>query len=409
MTTQSKHWNIQHTLYASYLGYITQAIVNNLAPLLFVTFQKEWDISLEKIALLISINFIIQIITDFVAAYYVDRIGYRPLIIVAHLLAFVGLVGLGVFPYLFDYLCSSPYAGLLFAILLYAIGGGLIEVLVSPIVEALPNGDQKAKAMSLLHSFYCWGHVLVVLGSTLFFITVGIQYWYLLTIFWSLLPLLNSILFAKVPIYQLGAHEDTIPLSQFVKTKLFWLFVLLMIFAGASEQAMSQWASFFAESGLQVSKTLGDLFGPCAFAILMGLSRLFYGKYGHRIPLKNFMLFSSFLCICSYILTVTASSPVISLVGCALTGLSVGVMWPGTFSLAAKTCPGGGTAMFAFFALAGDLGCAAGPSLVGALSGLTSLTFGLSIAIIFPLGMAIGLCFLRKKSVETSDTNYLHN
>lgn len=386
----------KHTQYACYIGYITQAIVNNLAPLLFLTFQKEFAISLDKISLLIFVNFAFQILVDFLAAKYVDRIGYRPCMIFAHIFAVVGLVGFGIFPSLLP----DPYLGLLLAILLNALGGGLLEVLVSPIVESLPN-DEKSSAMSLLHSFYCWGHMGVVILSTLFFTTIGISNWRLLTALWAIVPLFNAFFFAKVPLNTLEAQEEAAhDFSSFVRSKLFWIFIVLMICSGASEQAMSQWSSLFAESGLKVSKTMGDLLGPCAFACLMGTSRAFYGKFGARISLQKFIIGSGFLCICSYLLATLSPFPLLSLVGCALCGLSVGIMWPGTFSLACEHCPGMSTAAFAMFALAGDLGCASGPALTGYVSSLfgENLKAGLLAALIFPILMLLFIRMLPKKA-----------
>ncbi len=309
----------KHTLYASYLGYITQAIINNLGPLLFLTFQNSFDLSLVQISFLVSINFFIQMIVDLLAMKLVDRIGYRPCIVTAHILSAAGLIGMGCFPFLFP----DAYAGLLTAILLNAVGGGLIEVLISPIVEALP-GDEKASAMSLLHSFYCWGHVGVVLLSTLYFATIGMDFWYFLPILWSLIPLFNVFFFLRVPIRTLVREEEAVPLKHLLSDQLFWLFLLMMLCAGASEQGMSQWASLFAESGLKVSKTMGDLLGPCSFAAFMGLSRLLYGKFGSRINLRGFILCSSCLCILSYLLASLSANPMLALFGCALCGLAAG-------------------------------------------------------------------------------------
>lgn len=374
-----------------------QAVVNNLVPLLFLTFQKEFQLSLEQIGFLVTYNFSVQMITDVLAARYVEKIGYKVSIVAAHLLSAAGLLALPAFPELL----GNPYFGLLGAITFSAVGGGLIEVLVSPIVEALPLGEKSA-AMSLLHSFYCWGHVAVVLLSTLFFQMVGIEYWRYLTVLWAILPLANAVLYAKAPIRVLCKEEKSLPVKKLFSIKMFWLFVLLMICAGASEQAMSQWSSFFAESGLQVSKTLGDLLGPCMFAVLMGTSRVFYGKFGERIPLKKFIICSSLLCVCSYLLAVFAPHPVLALAGCGLCGLSVGIMWPGTFSLASAHCPQGGTAMFAFLAMGGDIGCASGPSVVGMISDRMgeNLKVGLLTAIVFPVVMLIMVQLLRENKQE---------
>lgn len=386
--------NYKHTRNACYLGYITQAIVNNLSPLLFVTFQSQFSISLEKIGTLISFNFAVQMIVDVISAKLVDKIGYRICSIAAHIFCTAGLVGMGILPFVF----SDPFLGLLLAIFINAVGGGLIEVLISPIVESLP-GDEKASAMSLLHSFYCWGHVSVVLLSTLFFVTVGIKRWYILTAVWALVPLFNTILFAKVPLNTSHMENAPMPLRRLFSMKLFWMFLILMVCSGASEQAMSQWASLFAETGLGVSKTVGDLLGPCLFAVLMGLSRAFYGKFGSKINLKNFIILSGLLCIGSYLIATLSPWPLVSLIGCGLCGLSVGIMWPGTFSLSCEYCPSSGTAMFALLALGGDIGCAAGPGLVGAISNAAgnSLKTGLLFAIIFPLLMLLVIMGLRRK------------
>lgn len=385
--------NYRHTIYASYIGYIAQAIVNNLAPLLFLTFQTEYRISIEKISLLITVNFGIQLLVDILAARYVDRIGYRAAIMAAHFFCAAGLIGLGLFPEVFP----DAYAGLALAVGMYAVGGGLIEVLISPIVEACPTED-KSGNMSLLHSFYCWGQVGVVALSTLFFQIVGIENWRVLTCLWALVPIFNFLYFSRVPINRLVEEGQAMPVKKMAGMKVFWIFAVMMICAGASEQAMSQWASAFAELGLGVNKTVGDLLGPCMFAVLMGCSRVFYGKFSSRINLVGFISGSAVLCVCSYLLAVFAPMPLLSLAGCALTGLSVGIMWPGTFSLAAERCPQGGTAMFAFFALAGDLGCSSGPGLVGLASGLFhgQLKMGLLSAIAFPVLLLAGVWAMKK-------------
>lgn len=380
----------RHTKYASYIGYITQAIINNLPPLLFIIFNKELEISIEQLGILISFNFGIQILTDLIAAKYVDRIGYRKAIVAAHVFSFIGLIGLGVFPVLFH----NRYAALLVAMGINAIGGGLIEVLISPIVEALP-GDEKASAMSLLHSFYCWGHVSVVILSTVFFNVAGMDHWNILPLIWAIIPLLNVFLFIKVPLCILVEEHERVPLRKIVKVRVFWVLFMLMICAGASEQAMSQWASLFAETGLGVSKNMGDLLGPCAFAVLMGISRTIYGIYGSKMNLMKTIAGSSILCVISYFIAVLATNPLLALAGCAMCGFSVGIMWPGVFSLSAKHYPQGGTSMFAILALAGDVGCSSGPGFVGIFSNITgSLKSGLGYATIFPLLLIISIYIL---------------
>ncbi len=385
--------NYRHTLRASYLGYITQAIVNNLAPLLFLTLQTTYHIPLEQITLLVTLNFGIQLLVDLVSAKFIDRIGYRIPIVAAHLCAGGGLIGLGVFPEWFP----SPFAGLLCAVVLYAIGGGLIEVLISPIVEACPT-ERKSAAMSLLHSFYCWGSVLVVLLSTLFFATVGISSWRMLTLLWALVPLLNAVYFLFVPLNKLVEDGEGMSLRELFHSRLFWIFALMMVCSGASELSMSQWASAFAESGLGVSKAIGDLAGPCLFAVLMGTARALHARYSERINLMRLLELSGLLCILSYLLAAFSPWPLLSLAGCALCGLSVGLLWPGTFSVASANCPKGGTAMFALLALAGDLGCSSGPTVVGMVSGLldNQLKWGLLAAGIFPILLLVTIRLCRR-------------
>lgn len=372
----------RHTQYASYLGYITQAIVNNLAPLLFLIFQETYQIPLEKITLLVTVNFCVQLAVDMISARFVDKIGYRPCIVAAHLFAAAGLAGLGLLPRLLP----DPYAGLLLAVVLYAIGGGLIEVLVSPIVEACPT-ENKASVMSLLHSFYCWGSVGVILLSTLFLGVFGKGSWPVLALVWAILPLANALWFTRVPIAHLTEEGESLPIRKLFTSRLFWIFAALMFAAGACELSMSQWASAFAESGLGVSKTVGDLAGPCFFAALMGLSRVIYAKLGDRLNLLNAQLLSGALCVGGYLLAALSTVPLAALLGCGLCGFSVGILWPSTFSVAARHLPAGGTAMFALLALFGDLGCSGGPTLVGMVSGAAggSLKTGLLFAVVFPV------------------------
>ncbi len=384
----------KHTVYACFIGYIVQAIINNFAPLLFLTFQSQYGISLDKIAFLTGMNFGVQLLVDFLAAKFVDQIGYRPCIIAAHIFSAVGLILLAILPGLLP----SAYAGLCIAVVIYALGGGLLEVLVSPIMEACP-GDEKAKAMSLLHSFYCWGHVGVVLLSSLFFAVFGVSNWKILAIIWAIVPILNGIFFARVPIGSLLEEgEEGYSIRQLATTGSFWIFMLLMACAGSCEQAVSQWTSAYAESGLGVSKTVGDLAGPLMFAVAMGSARLLYGKFGERIDLKKFMWMSGLLCLCSYLIIGFSSIPLLGFLGCALCGLSVGILWPGTFSLGTKSIPKGGTAMFAFFALSGDVGCSVGPTFVGNMAEVFDgqLNLGILAGIIFPILLLVGLTLERR-------------
>ncbi len=391
----------QKTIYACFLGYIVQAIVNNFVPLLFLTFESTYNIPLSKITLLITFNFGIQLLVDLLSAGFVDKIGYRVCAVAAHIFSALGLLGLSILPEILP----DAYIGLLISVTIYALGGGLLEVLVSPIVESCPSKN-KEKTMSLLHSFYCWGHVGVVLFSTLFFKIFGIDNWKILTCIWIIIPLANAFLFSRVPLAPLVKDGETgLSMPALFKNRIFWLLMLMMLCAGASEQAVSQWASTFAERGLGVGKTIGDLAGSMTFAILMGSARAFYGKFGDRINLDKFMIGSGVLCIASYLCISLSPSPFLSLVGCGICGLSVGIMWPGSFSKASAAIRNGGTAMFALLALAGDLGCSGGPSLVGYISSIASdnLKKGILAAIIFPFLLIVGILLLKKPKASAKN------
>lgn len=382
------------TIRACFAGYVVQAVVNNFVPLLFLTFQSQYGIPLSQVTLLITINFALQLAVDGVSVFFIDRIGYRAAAVIAHICAALGLVGLAFLPDLLP----SPFAGLLLSVLLYALGGGLLEVIVSPIVESCPS-DHKAQTMSILHSFYCWGSAGVIVISTLFLKVFSASSWKILAAIWALLPLANCFVFTKVPLAPLVAEGGTgMHIGQLFRSRVFWVIMLMMLCAGASEQAVSQWASTFAEKGLGVSKAVGDLAGPTVFALLMATSRLLYGKFGAKIDLNKAMMASALLCVVSYLLIGLTNSPVLGLVGVGLCGLAVGIFWPGTFSTAAASLRGGGTAMFALMALAGDLGCSGGPTLAGAIAGAfgDNLRLGILCAVAFPALMILGILLIRR-------------
>ncbi len=374
----------RHTVRASYIGYLTQAITINFAPLLFVTFEETYGISLGKIGLLIGISFLIQLICDGLAAKFSNKINTRAAVIVAHLCAVVGMTG---FAYLPD-LLPDPYVGLIISVSIAAVGGGIIEVFISPIVEAAPT-ENKSGEMSLLHSFYSWGLAGVALLSTVFFTFVGIEHWRVLSCLWAIVPAIGALAFCFVPIYELDSNDggESKGGGSLFRSGLFWIFFIMMFSAGAAEQAMSQWASNFAQTGLGVSKTLGDLLGPFSFAVLMGLARVGYGKSGGRIKLVRFIVISAALCIVAYLIAALSPYPLLSLVGCALCGLATGIMWPGTYSLASAKMPYGGVRMFALLAMAGDLGCLSGPTAAGWIAEAfgNKLQISFLISIIFPV------------------------
>lgn len=387
--------NYKITLTSCFLGYIVQSISTNFPPLLFITFQNTYGIPLSQITLLVTVTFFVQLFVDLFSSLFLDRIGYRVCFIVGQLFSATGLILLAILPNVLP-----PFLGLMLAVVIYAMGSGVTEVLVSPITESCPT-DHKEKAMSLLHSFYSWGHVGVVLISTAFFQLFGIENWPILTCIWAIIPLFNAFLFSKAPLQPLIADGETsMPLRELFSRRVFWALMLMMLCSGASEQAVVQWASAFAETGLGVSKTIGDLAGPLAFAVLMGSARAFYGKYGDRINIDTFMTASTALCVISYLLICLSPSPVLSLVGCAVCGFSVGILWPGTLSRASAAIRTGGTAMFALLALSGDIGCLSGPTLVGFISGAAdgSLKTGIFCAIVFPILLLLCLLLSRKRT-----------
>ncbi len=383
----------QSTLRCCFVGYIIQAIVVNFLPLLFVTIQQEYNIPLSKITILITVTFFVQILTDVLSAPFINKYGYKTPIVFSHLFSALGLILLTVLPQIID-----PFAGFLISVIIYAIGSGLLEVLVSPITEACPTPN-KEKAMSLLHSFYCWGQMGVVLVSSLFFLVFGVLKWRFLSLIFALVPIINLAIFMNSPIPDVVKDgKQPLSLKQLLTNKTFLLLLLLMICAGASEVSVAQWASAFAEKGLGLSKTLGDIAGPAAFALLMGISRVFYGKYADMINLMHFILFSVVLCIFSYLLISLSPSPLISLMGCALCGFSVGILWPGTISIASASIQNGGAFMYGLLALGGDVGCTLGPTFTGLVADFynSDLKIGIFAAIVFPVIMLLALVFHTK-------------
>lgn len=389
----------KHTRGACYFAAITSAIVNNFTPLLFAVLNDELGITFEELGLLVTVNFIVQICMDFVGARFADRIGYRRVMLLSQSLQAVGLFALGILPFVF----RNHYMGLMISAILYAMGSGFNEVIRSPIFEALPSEDKSSK-MSFMHSFYCWGCMLVIIMSTLYFALFGIENWRYLAFIWAGFSVIGTLMFIRVPIVPLHAENESIPAGKLFSMKLFWILVVLMICSGAAELSMSQWSSMFVEKGLGISKTLGDIIGPCMFALSMGLSRLFYGKFGNRIDLIRFIIISSALCVLSYIMTAAISNSIIAIAGCALCGFSVGIMWPGVTSLAAHKCPEGGTPMFGYLAMAGDIGCSAGPGIVGfvasavrlSASEYDSLRAGLLSVVVFPIIMLVFVIIMKK-------------
>ena len=390
-----KQKNYKKTLTACYLGFVTQAISANFTPLLFLTFISTYGITLEKIAMIPLAFYLTQLLIDLAATKFADKIGYRTCVVASQVLSAAGLALMSILPEVL----SKPFIGILISVVLYAVGSGLIEVLVSPIVEACPF-ENKEGTMSLLHSFYCWGAMGVILGSTFFFIMFGVENWKILTFIWALVPLYNTFNFVNCPIERLVEDGKSMGIRKLLKTPIFWLLILLMICSGASEASMAQWASAFTESAVGVSKTVGDLAGPCLFALFMGIARVLYGKFSEKLDLTKAMLICGMMCAGCYLLASLSALPILGLAGCALCGMTVGIMWPGSISISSQKCPRGGTAMFAFLALAGDLGATVSPAMVGTISEMAggNLKMGLLAATIFPMILVVGLMILKKKA-----------
>ncbi len=383
------HLTARHTVWASYLGYLTEAITINFAPLLFVTFEKDYKISMGSIALLIGISFLTQLVADIIFANVSDKINTRATVVGAHLCASIGMSALSYLP---DIL-PSPFVGIVVAVMIASFGGGTIEVFISPIVEATPL-KSKNTAMSLLHSFYSWGIAATVLFSTLFFKIIGIEHWRILALLWSIIPLIGALIFCLVPIYELKPINSDITSDRYSKYKLFPIFAIMMFCAGAAQQAIAQWASSFTETELGISKEWGDMLGSFSFAVLMGISRVLYGKLGNKIKLTSMLIFSSALCIFSYLIAAISQVPILSLVGIALCGLSMGIMWPGTYSIAAEQIPRNGVKMYALLALFGDIGCITGPTAVGVIADIfeNDLRIAILLSTIFPIILVITSC-----------------
>ena len=389
--------NYNQTKTACYLGFITQAIAANFAPLLFLKFHNDYQISLGNIAWISTCFFFTQLLIDLFCARFVDKIGYRICVVASEVCAAAGLVGLAFLPEILP----DPFIGILCSVILYAVGSGLIEVLCSPIIEACPFENKEA-TMSLLHSFYCWGAVGTILVSTLFFLLFGMDSWKWLAVLWALIPAINVYNFATCPIEHLVEEDEGMKISELFQKPLFWIAICLMICSGASELAMAQWASAYAEAALGLSKAFGDLAGPCMFAVTMGISRIIFGKYGDKMDLMKFMTASGILCVICYLLVSLSSSPVIGLIGCILCGFSVGIMWPGAISISSRKFPAGGTAMFALLAMAGDLGGSIGPGIVGRVTQSVgdNIQIGMGVGLIFPLILLVMLFLLARSNVK---------
>lgn len=382
--------------------FIIQALIINFPPILFLHFSTTYGIPLSKITFLVIINFACQFCLDMLSAIFAKHLSYKVMIVASNILAALGLASYAFLPEILP----NAYLGLVIATLISAMGSGLIEVIANPIMQSCPK-PKKNFSMGFLHSFYCWGALGVVLISTLLLLWTGMGSWKLLALLWALIPAVNTVIFLVSPMNQPSAElEETSSLSKLVKTKMFWLFIFIMILGGACEQAMAQWASAFAETVLteinivpESAKLFGDLLGPCFFALTMALSRMIYPKVCEKYDLRRVMILSSILCAICYAVAAITQNPFVSLIGCGVCGFSVGIMWPGTLDLAGKTCTFVGTALFAMLSLAGDLGCLTGPALIGFTADILggNLKAGMTAAILLPSLLTVILLLFKAK------------
>ena len=392
------------TKIACYIGIMVQAVTINFVPMLFVAFMGEFGLGVGQISALVALTFIVQFTVDFLCVFIVGRVSYRALSCTAHILAAAGLALMPLLPYVTD-----PFLGLCIAVLVYSTGSGLIEVIVSPIVESCPSSNKTAE-MSLLHSFYCWGQTATVILSTVFFCFAGIDSWRVLSLVWAAVPLVNFFLFLSCPMNTSEQSEKSMRMKTLISNCDFLLLLVIIMCAGAAELAVAQWASAYCETALGVDKTVGDLAGPMAFAVCMGIARVGYGILGNRVRLERYMLASGILCVAGYLVIAFAPYAWLGLAGFGICGLAVGVLWPGTLSLAARHVDGGGT-MFAMLSFAGDAGCTLGPFIAGMLaeSAGGDIGYGISAAAVFPLVLcvAVALLILRlgKKEKNTAVVN----
>lgn len=382
------------TKIACFIGFVVQAIINNFLPVLFIIFySKPYNLNYEQLGRLLFINFFVQLVVDALTPIIVKKIGYRGASVACHALAAAGLCMLGILPWAFP---THIYTCLVAAIVVYASGSGIIEVCISPIVEMLP-GDKKGADMAFTHSFYCWGQMFTVLVSTLLIAVIGQSYWHIIPIIWAIIPLFNMFNFMRVPIVEVPEESASKTAKTLFKNRDFWVFVVVMICAGASEITMAEWASIFTQQALGVSKTVGDLLGPCAFAICMGSGRVIFGLLDGKFNPKKALIINNILCVACYVGVALCNINWLSLVVCALCGFTVSLSWPGTYSMAARHFTTGGTLMFSVLALSGDLGCSMGPWIMGIVANNTNLQTGFLVSAIFPTIMVAVLPFLRKE------------
>lgn len=349
------------TTISCFVGIFAQAVIINLAALLFMPLMRLHGLTYVQLGTLVAVNFSVQVGSDLVFSGLIDRIGFRRLVLPACLVGSLGLFLFALAPVL---LPGRVFAGLLAATAVYSAAGGLLEVLLSPIVNAIPN-EEKGAAMSLLHSFYAWGQMATIILTTLFLFLVGERHWQWMVGFWALLPLANFLLFLKAPFPPSVPEEHRLNMGDLI-LKPFCLLAFAAIFFGASaEVLMNQWTSAFMERALLLPKLTGDLFGMCGFALMLGLGRAWHGKYGARFDISKALVAMSALAVLCYLVVALAPGSWPGLLACMVCGFATSLLWPGTLIVASERYPLAGAWMFALLAAAGDVGAGLGPWFTG--------------------------------------------
>lgn len=393
--------NYTPTKISAYVGYFVQAIVNNFLPILFVAFQDIYGIGYEKLGRLIVFNFITQMVTDILSPKIISLLGYRKTAVMCQLIAALGLTLAAVLPNVLP----NAYIGIVLAVIVYAFASGLMEVIISPMIEMLPTSN-KSGNMSLLHSFYCWGQAITTVGTTLLLSAFGYRGWTYIPLIWAIVPFINAFSFIRVPIVEPQPERKSDSFRVLFSDRRFRVFMLIMLCAGASEIAMAEWASVFAQNALGVSQIAGDLAGPCAFSLFMGLGRLLYAAFSEKISYRSTVIVLGLCCAVCYYIAAFASIPIFALAACALCGFTVSILWPGTISAGAVAFPRGDAVMFSVFAMCGDIGCCIGPWLLGVVAEHFTLNIGFAVSSFFPLLMvALAIFFIKEQrsvSVEKS-------
>ena len=386
--------NYKITKYTCYLFYVLQGTLLNLTPLLFVPLMEQYGLSYMKLGALASVNFATQLIVDIVLSKLTDKHRYR---ISLRLSASAAFIGYMIFAWAPGRL-GDPYTWLLIGTVVYSIGAGLMEITISPLIHALPD-KAKGKSMAILHSFYAWGVVLTVIVSTSVLAIIGRDKWNFIVTGWLIVPVIGFILSCIMPVPkpESGENERTAGSFRILIKPAFILFLAMIFFGSCAEAVMTQWSSAFLERAVGLDKLIGDIAGMSMFALMLGLCRMASAALDKKISLSTYMMLGTIGAVICYIIVSVSNVAAVSLIFCALTGFMVGMLWPGTLVLAADAFPKAGAWLFAYLAVAGDLGGVFGPWITGAIADRSGLNAGLGAAAIFPvIGLICMIIYKRR-------------